>query len=101
MIWALERVKVAKSESEVITLVSDYNLPWEAVPTPWLGSAEVWETLVPRLPLTALLRNLGRLTSKNVLKNRDDLSKQVVNRLTDANHPRAARIHPSQCYLSW
>ena len=94
LIWAYERAKVASTEAEVIALVQEHNLPWEAVPSEWLGAANVWKALVPRLPLTALLRNLGRLTANKVLTSHGDLTKLVASRLTDQDHLRAARVHP-------
>ncbi len=94
LIWAYERAKEAKSEAEVIALVQDHNLPWEAVPTEWLGKVKVWEALVPRLPLNALLRNLGRLTANGVLTPHGELTKLVASRITDQNRLRAARVHP-------
>jgi 60 kDa SS-A/Ro ribonucleoprotein len=38
------------------------------VPSQWLGEAEVWRALLPKLPLTALLRNLARMTANGALR---------------------------------
>jgi 60 kDa SS-A/Ro ribonucleoprotein len=94
LIWAFERVTRATSKAEVIEMITEYNLPWEAIPTEWLASRQVWETLIPRLPLNALLRNLGRLTANEALSNHGQLTGTVIQRITDPDHLRAALVHP-------
>jgi 60 kDa SS-A/Ro ribonucleoprotein len=79
---------------DVQRLVEGYGLPWEAIPTQWLAQADMWRTLLPHLPLTALLRNLARLTANGVLMPLGAETEQVAARLTDAEHLRRARVHP-------
>lgn len=77
------------------SLITDYKLPREAVPTTLLGNKLVWEALLQEMPLTALIRNLGKMTNINLLAN--DLSastKFVVDKLTDAAALKKARVHP-------
>lgn len=93
-IWAFEQAKQATSVGDVQRLVEGYGLPWEAIPTQWLADAAVWRTLLPHLPLTALLRNLARLTANGVLLPLAPETAQVVARLTDAEQLRRARVHP-------
>jgi 60 kDa SS-A/Ro ribonucleoprotein len=92
-IWAFEQAKRATDERQIIALIEQHNLPWEAIPTQWLGSAAVWQTLLPRLPLTALMRNLARLTALELFT-KYRATRSVVNRLTDERRLRAARLHP-------
>ena len=94
VIWAFEKLQVAETEAEVIKLLAEYELPWETVPSKWLASAHVWEALLPHLPLTASLRNLGRLTANGLLAPRSEAIKPVVERLTSAQALKAARVHP-------
>jgi len=93
-IWAFERAKTVTQEAEIIDLVRNYKLPWEAVPTEWLGSQAVWEALLPDLPLTALLRNLGRMTANGAIAKKSENALMVAQRLTDADALQKARIHP-------
>jgi len=93
-LWAFERARAAQDEAEIVALVERYNLPWEAIPTQWLQSARVWDTLLPRLPMTALLRNLARLTAKGVLTPLEENTRMVVERITDEQALSKARIHP-------
>ncbi|MFN8488862.1 MAG: TROVE domain-containing protein [Caldilineaceae bacterium] len=93
-IWAFERAQRATTEQEIITLITQYHLPWEALPTQWLASAKVWQTLLPHLPLTALLRNLARMTANGALTPLSRQAELVVQRITDAERLAEARIHP-------
>ena len=93
-LWAFERAKVATTEAEIMALITQSDLPWEAVPTQWLASAQVWRTLLPQLPLTALLRNLARMTANGLLTPLGDATDLVVERITDEQRLRKARIHP-------
>jgi 60 kDa SS-A/Ro ribonucleoprotein len=93
-IWAFEKLQRAQTESEVTSILTDYGLPWEAVPSQWLASASVWETLLPRLPLTATLRNMGRMTANGLLAPRSKAVKQIVGRISDTGALKASRVHP-------
>ena len=94
LIWALEQARRATTRDEVAELIAGYDLPWEAVPTVWLGDAEVWHALLPALPMTAMLRNLARMTANGLLQPDGVDTALVVQRLADADALRKARIHP-------
>jgi len=93
-LWAFERAKLATSEGQIVELVEQYNLPWEAIPTQWLASLKVWQALLPRLPVTATFRNLGRLTANGLLVPLNRWSEMVVDRITNPQAIRRARVHP-------
>lgn len=93
-IWALERAQRVTQRAAMIELIERYDLPWEAVPSQWLGVAEVWQALLPKLPLTALLRNLARMTASGALTAGSVETAQVVRTLGDGEVLRKARIHP-------
>ena len=94
LIWALERAQRVVDCDEVVALIEQYDLPWEAVPGQWLGEADVWRALLPKLPLTALLRNLARMTANGVLAGDGDATTLALRRLTDRALLRQARVHP-------
>lgn len=77
---------------EWVELASD--LPWEALPDAALGHREVWEAMLPGMPPTALIRNLGRLTKLGVIAPLGGQTKAVVGQLTDASAIHKARVHP-------
>lgn len=94
LIWAYEQAKRAATVDEVVARIDAYALPWEAVPGAWLGESQVWKTLLPRLPLTATLRNLARMTANGALAAGEPEVALVTERLTDPERLRKARVHP-------
>ncbi len=94
IIWAYERAKTAPKR-EIIRLIRDYRLPREALPTEWLTDPDVWETMLPHMGLTAMLRNLGNMSKIGLLADRN---RGVVNFVTkaiaDGEQLRRARVHP-------
>jgi len=96
LVWAFERAKRASSAAEIATLIRDYRLPREAVPTQWLTDARVWEALLADMPMTAMIRNLATMTRVGLLAPLSDASKAIVAQLADAERLRRARVHPIQ-----
>ena len=94
LLWVYEKAKRATTEAEVLNLINTYKLTWEFVPSQWHGSAAVWRALLPNLPLTALLRNLGRLTKLDLLTPFSAELAQTVAKLTDAAYIQKSRLHP-------
>lgn len=89
-----ERLKVAQAEKEVIDLVRDYKLPHECVDGKWKGSPEVWAALLPDMGQTALIRNLGKMTSVGLFAPMSAMSKLAVKMLTDKEAIKRGRVHP-------
>jgi 60 kDa SS-A/Ro ribonucleoprotein len=77
-------------------LIQEHNLPREVVPTDLLKSTEVWEALLQNMPMTALIRNLGRLSALGILKPLSQWEKIIVSQLQDEDRLRKARVHPFQ-----
>jgi 60 kDa SS-A/Ro ribonucleoprotein len=90
----------AAGPEESARLVREYNLPRECVRTEHLGEPEVLEALLERMPLTAMIRNLGNLTRTGVVAPFSDGTGRVVERLSDAGALRKARVHPMAVYLA-
>jgi 60 kDa SS-A/Ro ribonucleoprotein len=96
-IWAFERAKRLTTRADVpalCALVADCGLPHECVPNEMKQFPEVWEALLPRMGLTALLRNLAKMTAVGLLAPFADAEALVVSRLGSAEALRAARVHP-------
>ncbi|MDE3076605.1 MAG: TROVE domain-containing protein, partial [Chloroflexota bacterium] len=96
LVWAFERAKRAESATEMATLIRDYRLPREAVPTQWLTDARVWEALLQDMPVTAMIRNLATMTRVGLLAPLSDAAKAIVAELGNAERLRRARVHPIQ-----
>lgn len=99
LIVAFEKAKTA-SEKELVNLIVEHNLPREAVPTEKLNSVEVWEALLQKMPLTALIRNLAKMTAIGLIKPMSAAQKLVSKRLKDAEYLRKSRVHPMQVLVA-
>ncbi|MFZ5478100.1 MAG: TROVE domain-containing protein [Myxococcota bacterium] len=93
-IWAFERAKRAESPADTVRLVREHDLPRECVRTDHLDDPAVWEALLQRMPVTALVRNLARMTTVGLLTPGSDAVDLVTRKLGDPAALRAARIHP-------
>jgi 60 kDa SS-A/Ro ribonucleoprotein len=76
------------------------NLPREAVPTELLNDPAVWAALLERMPLTALVRSLAKLTSVGAVKPLGDQLPLVLSALGDGERIAAARLHPLAILLA-
>lgn len=97
LISAFEEVQTLKAPDwkRAVGLIVANNLPREALPTELLNSVDVWSALNANMPMTATIRNLGKMTNVGLLKsNLDANTKLVVNRLTDVNQIKRSRVHP-------
>ena len=88
------------TEAAAIAIATDRKVPWEFLPSGLLASATVWEALVPHLGMTALLRNLARLTRLGVLAPFNAANEAVIARLSSAEALRGGRIHPVDVFLA-
>ena len=94
LIEAFEQAKRASSKDEIVKLITEFDLPREAVPTQWLSEAAVWDALLEHMPMTAMIRNLGKMTSIGLIKPFSDAKKLVLRQLKDETVLKRARIHP-------
>ncbi|HTD65142.1 MAG TPA: TROVE domain-containing protein [Candidatus Limnocylindria bacterium] len=93
LIEAFEQAKRASSKDEIVKLINEFDLPREAIPTQWLNEVAVW-ALLQRMPMTAMVRNLGKMTSLGLIKPFSDAKKLVLLKLKDETALKRARIHP-------
>ena len=77
-----------------VQLITDNRLPREAIPTELLNEVVIWEALLKDMPLTAMIRNLGKMTSIGVLSPMNPNVTFVVKRITDKVNVAKSRIHP-------
>lgn len=92
-IWAFERARTATGK-DLIKLITDYGLPHECVPSEQKGDPAVWEAMLPAMGLTALIRNLGKMTSVGLIKPLSAAKRLVMDRLADVDAMKRGRIHP-------
>lgn len=93
IIEAFEEAKTA-GESTIVRLIREDRLPRECVPTHYLNSVPVWEALLESMPLTAMIRNLGKMTSIGLIKMLSEAEKLVTGKLGDIEYLKKSRVHP-------
>ena len=93
VVIAFEQAKTANTGT-LVKLITDYDLPREAIPTEKLNELAVWEALLEKMPMTAMIRNLGKMTSIGLLQSGSDATAKVVNAVTDDEILKKARVHP-------
>ncbi len=84
----------ARSRSEVVRLVTEDAVPEQAVPGPWLGDAEVWSALLPRMPLASVLPQLGHLTGVGLLTPGSETLRAILGRLEEEGGQPVGGLHP-------
>lgn len=94
-IIGFEKVQRAQNIDEVVKIVLEYSLPWEAVPTQFHKELKLWRSLFDAdlLGQTALLRNVTRFAKLGAFQ---DLRFAVDfgARLSDIDRIQEGRIHP-------
>ena len=83
-------------KSTVVKMITDQKVPRELLPTEWLREPEVWEALLQDMPVTATIRNLGKMTSIGLIQPLSDAAKLVTDRLGNAQQIQKSRVHPIQ-----
>ncbi|KAK6009054.1 TROVE domain protein, partial [Ostertagia ostertagi] len=86
-------LKNEKDEAKVVEAIKRHGLVREHLPTEMLNSVAVWQALLEKMPMTAMIRNLGKMQSINALtgKYRDI----VIAKLTNEAELKRAKIHPN------
>ena len=94
IVQGFEAAKKATDKAEVASLIRKHGLTREMVPTQFLNEVVVWDALLEKMPLHAMIRNLGKMTSVGLLKPMSDGVRQVVTMLADVERLRKSRVHP-------
>lgn len=93
-------VQAATSVAEVVNYIADYKLPHECVPNEWFDRPEVWEAMLVHMPLHALVRNLGKMTSTGLVKPLSSAAKTIREKLSDSDYLRSSRLHPAAILMA-
>lgn len=94
LLRAVEEVRRATHVDEVIRIVAQHDLPREALPPAWLERTVVWEALLHRMPLGAMVRDLGQLTAVGLVRPGSEAAWWVETRLRDPGVLRSSGLHP-------
>jgi 60 kDa SS-A/Ro ribonucleoprotein len=90
----LEAMKTDTSKKDRIKLVVEHNLPWEALPTECNADPDYWTAMLPKMGLTALIRNLGNMSRIGVIKPLSAQEKLICERFSNDDDLRKSRLHP-------
>lgn len=94
IIKAAEEVQSTDNVKRVVELIREFKLPREIVPTEHLSNVQVWEALLENMGTTALIRNLGKMTSIDLLAPLSSATKKVCDQITNEAILKKDRIHP-------
>ena len=84
----------AMSAEQAAAVIRIYRLTREMVPTELLREPAVWAALLDRMPVAAMVRNLGVMTAVGLVAPGSEAARFVVSRLGDRDALRRARLHP-------
>jgi 60 kDa SS-A/Ro ribonucleoprotein len=99
LIEAFEAAKTA-STRELLAIIRENGLTREMVPTEALTKPEVWEALLEKMPMTAMIRNLANMTRCGLLKPLSETVHTIADRLHDGEALHKARVHPIQVLMA-
>ena len=88
------KAQAAATAEQAAALVREYDLPREALQSQHLTDPAVWDALLERMPMTAMIRNLATMTRVGLLTPGSAASTLIVDRLSQGEWLTRARIHP-------
>ena len=98
---AHDKLQAAKTVKQVVALIEQYRAFAEIVPSQWQKEPDVWRAMLPNLGITAIVRNLGRMTAYGVLNGMSDADVYVQNALRDGELIKKGRLHPLTVLNGW
>lgn len=97
-----EAKKCKKADIEKMrALIVEHQLVREHVPTSLLNSKEIWDTLLRLMPMTATIRNLGKMSNLGLLDVDSFGENLVCSKLENSEILKSARIHPFSLLVAW
>lgn len=94
VVRSMQRAMASTDVKVWLEEIENHNLPWEALPTAARRSPEVWTALLPKMGMTALIRNLNVMTEVGALGPMNPNNAVAIERLTNSDVLQKARIHP-------
>lgn len=94
------RMSHATSNNDVIDIIKEVpGIPRESIPTQYLKDPLVWESMLPGMPMTAMIRNIRNMAKYGVFNNKKNVD-IVCDKLTSEDLIRKARVHPIHILLA-
>lgn len=96
---AFEEAQKTDNVKQLCKLIREHRLSREMLPTEWLGKLEVWAALFEDMPMTAMIRNAGKMSNVGLLKPMSTEARTFAERLRNPELIKKARIHPMAVIL--
>ena len=93
-VLAFEEAQKVTDRRRLIELIEKHDLTHEMIPSQWKSDKDVWGALLVKMPIGALVRNLGKMTEVGLLTPMSGPSKMVAEKLANAAAIKKARLHP-------
>jgi len=94
------KVNEIKSTESIYSIIKEYKLPREAIPTELLNDPNIWNALLVDMPLTAMIRNLGKMTAIDLIKPLSDAAMFVSEKLRNKELLKYSKVHPMQILIA-
>jgi len=88
-----EELKTA-SEKRTVALIQEHGYTHEMIADCHRSSKVVWAALAERMPVTATIRNLGKMSSIGLLDPLSSNAKRIADRISDPEQLKQGRVHP-------
>jgi 60 kDa SS-A/Ro ribonucleoprotein len=99
VVLAYEALQRVDTIGQVTELLKVNGVTWEMVPDKWINEPAIWDELLDKgMPITALIRQLPRLT--RVYGRDGTWAAQAAKQLTDAEALKRGRVHPMQLLVA-
>jgi 60 kDa SS-A/Ro ribonucleoprotein len=94
IVIGLELAKKANDAIELVSLIQEYGLTHEMIPTEHKNKPQVQSALLEKMPITALIRNLGNLSKSGLVEpGKFEQIQRVLEKITEKAIVKG-RVHP-------
>jgi len=100
LVAANELLRGEPTKQRAINLIESHGFTHEMVPTKLQKDPDIWAALLPRMPINAMVRNLGRMTANGLIVPFSATTQSVVEKLENVDALRKSRIHPLNVYVA-
>ncbi|XP_061195340.1 RNA-binding protein RO60-like [Saccostrea echinata] len=91
----VEEARTSENAEQVRQLILRHKLTREHISNRFLGDKEVWKALIRHMPLTAVIRNLGKMSKLGCFEEQDSFEENLVlGKLKNTELISKANVHP-------
>ncbi|XP_062617677.1 RNA-binding protein RO60-like [Saccostrea cucullata] len=91
----VEEARKSQNAGQVRQLILKHKLTREHISNRFLNDKEVWKALIRHMPMTAMIRNLGKMSKLGCFEEHDSFEENLVlDKLKDTELISKANVHP-------